>query len=149
MRVRLPLVAGLIAAGLAGCGGDDDDASPPTPTTATATVAEPAPLALARRRPGELVFNGATSPTTFGNVELDGTYLVRFQQHAPENPRLDFSTQTAFTARLRRQDSSGAGIELFSAAKASGRRTLKAKGTYMLEVTFGDFPYAVRFTPRR
>jgi len=31
----------------------------------------------------------------------------------------------------------------------SGRRELRINGRYVLDVSFGDFPYAVRFTPQR
>jgi hypothetical protein len=133
----------------AGCGGGgDDDASPP-PRAATSTTPAQAPLARAPVKAGELVFAGETSPITYGAFELDGRYVVRFEQFAPENPKLDFSTQTPFTARIRRAGSRTEGEELFSSASASGKRVIAKRGRYELEVTFGDFPHAVRFTPQR
>src|SRR5947208_14100145 len=87
----------------AGCGGGGDGASPP-PRAATSTTPVQAPLARAPVKAGELVFAGETSPITYGAFELDGRYVVRFEQFAPENPKLDFSTQTPFTARIRRAD---------------------------------------------
>lgn len=144
LRRLPPLLAALLATGLAACGGDDSS----TPT-ATTSLTQPPALALKRPAKGELVFTGAASPTTFSGVVLDGTYTVRFEQHAPENPQQDFAGETPFTARLRREGSRGAGEQLFGAASATGQRTLTKHGRYVLEVTFGDFPYAVRFTPRR
>ena len=37
---------------------------------------------------------------------------------------------------------------LLDAARASGRRELEISGRRFVEVSFGDFPYVVRFTPR-
>ncbi len=74
---------------------------------------------------------------------------MRFEQFAPEDPKLDFSGQTPFTANLRPAGSRAAGTKLFGAATASGRREIERKGRFVLDVSFGDFPYAVRFTPRR
>jgi hypothetical protein len=153
LRRLLLLLAVLPTTGLAACGGGGDDgSSTPTaaPPPATTAVAAPEPPPLARESPGkgELVFTGATSPTTFSGVVLDGAYTVRFEQHAPEDPTMDFSKQTPFTARLRPEGSTSTGLELFRTARASGRRTLTRRGRYTLEVAFGDFPYAVRFTPR-
>ncbi|HEV7807818.1 MAG TPA: hypothetical protein VGO80_18500 [Solirubrobacteraceae bacterium] len=75
---------------------------------------------------------------------------MRFEQTAPEDPQLDFSTQTPFTAALeRRADDPSGAVKLFSSAARRGRRELTIHGRYVLDVTFGDFPYAVRFTPRR
>ena len=57
--------------------------------------------------------------------------------------------QTPFTASLtpREGDPRGA-IELFGAARASGRRELEIHGRLFVDVSFGDFPYVLRFTPR-
>ncbi len=87
---------------------------------------------------------------THGPLTLDGRYLVRFEQFAPENRNLDFSGQTPFTAALQRRagDERGA-VKLFGEAARSGRRELRIDGRYVLDVSFGDFPYAVRFTPQR
>ena len=43
---------------------------------------------------------GDASPGCYGPFEFDGRYLVRFEQFAPEDPELDFSGQTPFTASL-------------------------------------------------
>jgi hypothetical protein len=144
-RCLLGLVV-LSAHVLVACGGGH--AEPRTSDTgADATV--PA-LARAPAKPGERVFSGETSPASHGPFTLDGTYVVRFEQIAPEDPRMDFSTQTAFTAALqRRADDPRGAVTLFGAARRSGRRTLTIHGRYVLDVSFGDFPYAVRFTPRR
>lgn len=130
---------------LAGCGGSDRGSG----STQTTPPAKP-PLAQAPAQAGELVFSGEASPATHGPLRLDGRYLVRFEQFAPEEPRLDFSGQTPFTASLQRRagDERGA-VKLFGEAARSGRRELRISGRYVLDVSFGDFPYAVRFTPRR
>jgi hypothetical protein len=74
---------------------------------------------------------------------------VRFQQYAPEDPKLDFAAQTPFTASLVRREGDPAGaVKLFEAAAPSGRRELTVRGRSYVEVSFGDFPYVVRFTPR-
>ena len=92
---------------------------------------------------------GESSPATHGPYAFDGRYLVRFEQYAPEDPALDFSGQTPFTAMLttREGDPRGA-IELFGAARGEGRRELEIRGRHYVDVSFGDFPYVIRFTPR-
>jgi hypothetical protein len=129
---------------LAGCG---SGGSSSTATTAT-TAAVPA---LARRPPaaGEIVVRGEASPATHGPYDFNGRYLVRFQQYAPEDPKLDFSSQTPFSAALTRKEGDETGaVKLFESAARSGRRRLTIRGRYYVEVGFGDFPYVVRFTPR-
>lgn len=142
-----PLAVSTLAAVLVSCGGNDAPA--PRFATSTTPSSEPPPLARPRVQEGEFVFSGAASPMSYAPFELDGTYVVRFEQYAPEDPDLDFAGQTPFTANLRAAGSRGAGFELFGAARATGRRTLTKRGRYVLDVTFGDFPFAVRFTPRR
>lgn len=128
----------------AGCGGSDRDRATPVATGATPALAKPPAKA------GELLFTGEASPTTSRPFELDGRYLVRFEQTAPEDPSLDFSGQTPFTASLQRRAGYADGaVKLFGEATANGRRKLTLRGRFVLDVSFGDFPYAVRFTPRR
>jgi hypothetical protein len=130
---------------LAGCGSDGSSSS----STTTATTA--ALPALARRppAPGEIVVRGEASPATHGPFTFSGRYLVRFQQYAPEDPKLDFASQTPFSAALVRNEGDPTGaVKLFEAAAPSGRRELRIRGRYYVEVSFGDFPYVVRFTPR-
>ncbi|MGH2901235.1 MAG: hypothetical protein ACRDMZ_21340, partial [Solirubrobacteraceae bacterium] len=80
---------------------------------------------------------------------FDGRYLVRFEQYAPEDAALDFGGQTPFTAALRVRPGGGRGATaLFQSARASGRRALTVRGRYVIDVSFGDFPYVIRFTPR-
>ena len=140
------LLVGLLAsASLAGCGGGDGG----SPTTATTAAALPA---LATRPPGagEIVVRGEASPATHGPYAFRGRYLVRFEQYAPEDPKLDFTAQTPFSATLtpRRDDPRGAS-KLVAGAARSGRRELTIEGRYFVSVDFGDFPYVIRFTPRR
>ena len=75
---------------------------------------------------------------------------MRFEQTEPADPDLDFSGLSPFTASLQRRagDSDGA-IKLFGMASRTGRRELKLRGRYTLDVSLRDFPYAIRFTPRR
>jgi hypothetical protein len=131
---------------LTGCGGAGGHAPATTANPATAALPD-----LATRPPaaGEIVVRGDASPATHGPYALDGRYLVRFEQYAPEDPKLDFGAQTSFAAQLapRRDDPRGAG-KLFESAARSGRREVAIRGRYFVSVSFGDFPYVVRFTPR-
>jgi hypothetical protein len=131
---------------LAGCGSSDGGTAD---TKGTTTASLPA---LATRPPaaGEIVVRGEASPATHGPYALRGRYLVRFEQYAPEDAKLDFTAQTPFSATLtpRRDDPRGA-IKLVAGAARSGRRELTIQGRYFVSVDFGDFPYVIRFTPRR
>jgi hypothetical protein len=147
MPLRRPLaVAASLAAVLAGCGGDSGGSASPARLATPSTSSRPA---LARRpvEEGEVLFSGEASPASHGPFTLRGHYVVRFEQIAPEDPKLDFSDQTPFTALLRRAGSTSPATKLFGSARASGKTVIGEQGRYELEVTFGDFPYAVRFTP--
>jgi hypothetical protein len=74
---------------------------------------------------------------------------VRFAQYAPENPKIDFAGQTTFVATLgpARPGPGAKQIRLFRDAARSGERTLELTGRHTVEVSFGDFPYVLRFTP--
>jgi len=136
------------AALLVACGGGDSGSKSPAPTGPAAIKAAPA-LARTAAKAGEFLFTGQASPASYGPIDLDGRYLVRFEQVAPEDPKLDFTGQTPFEASLQKRegDSQGA-VKLFSAASRTGRRELEIKGRYVLDIAFGDFPYAIRLTPR-
>lgn len=138
----LPLFAALAL--LAGCGHQAPRPAPP-PDPAKAKVA----LLQAPRRPGEIVVRGDLSPTSHGPFTFDGRYLVRFEQFAPEDPSTDFTDQTAFVAALdRRAEQDGPGsVALFHAARRTSRRRVTLHGRLFVDVSFGDFPYAIRFTP--
>jgi uncharacterized lipoprotein NlpE involved in copper resistance len=141
-RQAAALVAALVL--LVGCG---SQAATPTkpPDPAKAKVA----LLQAPRRAGEIIVRGDLSPASHGPYAFDGRYVVRFEQFAPEDPRVDFTTQTAFVATLDRkaeQDGPGS-VRLFRAARRTGRRTLALHGRLFVDVSFGDFPYAIRITP--
>lgn len=131
---------------LAGCGSDGGSSS----TATTATTAGLRVLARRAPAPGEIVVRGDASPATHGPYAFSGRYVVRFEQYAPEDPKLDFTSQTPLSAALTRNegDTTGA-LKLFEAAARSGRRALTIRGRYYVDVSFGDFPYVVRFTPRR
>lgn len=130
----------MAAALLAGCG---SDSAGPSPTTST--TVKPA-LATAPRKTGEIVLQGASSPKTHGPVALDGRYRVRFQQYAPENPKQAFADQTPFVVDLEKRQGFP-GVHVFNSATATGTWTINAHGRYYVDVSFGDFPYVVRFTP--
>jgi hypothetical protein len=147
-RCSAVLLVPLLALALAACGGDGKTAAPAGATATTAAAKLP-PLARVPLKPGEILFSGEASPESHGSFALDGRYLVRFEQFAPEDAKKDFSGETPFVASLRPAGSSANGAKLFGAKRASGQRTLTRHGRYVLDVTFGDFPYAVRFTPRR
>jgi hypothetical protein len=138
----LPLMA---AVGLlAGCGGDAAPRERP-PDPAKTTVA----LLQGPKRPGEVIVRGDLSPASHGPYGFDGRYVVRFEQFAPEDPNVDFGAQTAFVAMLdRRAEQEGPGtVKLFEAAQRTSRTTLSLHGRLYVDVSFGDFPYAIRFTP--
>src|SRR3954469_16143786 len=116
----LLLCAGALAAG-AGCG-DDTRATPPP-----RSVVDPLPaLARAPAVPGEVVVRGATTPAGRGPYRLRGTYRVRFEQVAPEDPRLDFGAQTPFVAALAPE--AGGGVPLARAAARTGERRVRVDG---------------------
>jgi hypothetical protein len=136
------VIALLVAMLAAGCG--QEAATKPQPPRA----ADPA-LARQPKSPGEIVVRGEASPRSHGPFQFHGRYIVRFEQSAPEDPELDFSTQTSFVAGLDRrpEEEAADSVRLFSAAKASGRRRISVNGRFYVDVAFGDFPYAIRFTP--
>lgn len=141
-RSLLPLVAA-VALLLAGCGSASESSS--APRGDAALKGHPA-LARAPEQAGEIVLRASASPKTHGPIALDGRYTVRFEQYAPEDPSMDFTTQTAFVADL--QTPGGRPAEhLFSAARPSGSKTITAHGRYLVDVSFGDFPYVLRFSP--
>jgi hypothetical protein len=141
-RCAVPLVAALVL--LAGCG---SQAATPTkpPDPAKAKVA----LLQAPKRAGEIIVRGDLSPASHGPYAFDGRYKVRFEQFAPEDPNVDFTAQTAFVATLdRNAEEDGPGsVSLFHAARRTGSRTLTLHGRLFVDVSFGDFPYAIRITP--
>ncbi len=140
----LALVGLALAACLAaGCG-----RAAQTPPTATTRAADPPVLLSEPRQSGEIVVDGELSPATHGPLDLHGRYRVRFAQYAPEDPHVDFTTQTTFVATLRPTGSvRGRSVGLFHSAAPSGSRQMSLDGRYDVEVSFGDFPYVIRFTP--
>jgi hypothetical protein len=145
-RFAALLVLVASAAAAAACGGGGTGGAGASPTTPP--KARPA-LARTPARPGEILVGGEASPAAHGPFALRGRYTVRFEQIAPEDPELDFATQTAFVATLdrRAEIQDGASIRLFRAAARTGRREVTLHGRYFLDVSFGDFPYAIRLTP--
>ncbi|HEX2102895.1 MAG TPA: hypothetical protein VHF51_04550 [Solirubrobacteraceae bacterium] len=147
MRPPLALMCLLAAVALGACGERSGASEAPAPRAA-AEAARPA-LAAGPRRPGEIVLVGEASPATHGPYAFDGRYSVRFEQLAPEDPDLDFTAQTAFVAAANRAAgvTGPASVRLFRAAARTGRRSVVLRGRLHVDVTFGDFPYAIRFTP--
>jgi hypothetical protein len=143
-QMRLAVILCAVLALLAGCAGTNDRYRPQADATAQADPS----LARGARAPGEVVLRGEASPRTHGPIELDGRYTVRFQQYAPEDARMDFSGQTSFVVTLQRRDRRPA-VRLFHAARATGRRTVTLHGRYLVDVSFGDFPYVLRLSPVR
>jgi hypothetical protein len=140
---RALVVAVLTGTVTAGCGSAD----PARPTTATdGRHAGPA-LLRAPLRPGEIVIRGDATPKTAGPYRFAGTYRARFEQYAPENPRLEFSGETAFVADLERTEGVPA-VRLFRAAARSGERTVRLHGRYYVDASFGDYPFAIRLSPK-
>jgi hypothetical protein len=100
--VRLPgAIVLLVAAGAVAtaCGGGSSGGA------SSAAAPPPGRPALARapERPGEILVSAQVSPGSHGPFALDGRYVVRFEQIAPEDPELDFATQTPFVAMLDRR----------------------------------------------
>lgn len=140
------LVCALPLAFSAGCG----ESSAPTPPPKAGADAPGAPALLRdSKREGEIVVKGEASPATHGPFSFNGRYRVRFAQYAPEDPRLDFASQTAFVADLgpARPGPNARSTRLFREAGRSGQRTVEVHGRHTVDVTFGDFPYVIRFTP--
>jgi hypothetical protein len=148
---RRTVLALLAAAALASaCGGGSSDGGPAPGASGDGAPAAAKPaLARAAQRPGEVLVQGQASPASHGPFTLRGRYVVRFEQIAPEDPRLDFAAQTPFVAALDRkaeQDGPGS-VRLFRTAARTGRKEMRLSGRYFIDVSFGDFPYAVRLTP--
>jgi hypothetical protein len=151
--VRRPTAILLLVA--AGCGATACGGGGASSGSARSGTAAPAPraarpaLARAPKRPGEVLVRAEASPASHGPFALNGRYVARFEQIAPEDPKLDFTAQTAFVATLdRRPEQEGAdSVRLFRAAARTGRRTVTLRGRWYLDVSFGDFPYAIRLTP--
>jgi hypothetical protein len=140
-RCFLPLAV-LVA--LAGCSNGVVKGTPP-PKSSSAKVA----LLAAPKEPGEVIARGEGSPASHGPFTFDGRYRVRFEQFAPENPNVDFTSQTTFvaTADKHAEEDGPGSVKLFHAARKTGSKTVTLHGRMFVDVSFGDFPYAIRFTP--
>ena len=139
-RTQLPLLL-LPLLALAGCGSDAGTSA----TTSTASSAKPA-LATTAADPGEIVLQGELSPKLHGPIDFDGRYDIRFQQYDPTNPDVRFGDQTPFVVDLQKRQGVPA-VHLFKDAAARGETSRALHGRYWVDVSFGDFPYVVRFTP--
>src|ERR1700742_565836 len=128
---------------VAGCGGQSA-----TPPPAAGPTAPGAPAMLKQKvEKGEVMVDAEYAPHRDGPYRFDGTYLVRFAQYDPEAPRTSFARQTPFVAYLTGLGRRPKKITLFHQAAAGGKRTMRLHGRYFVEVSFGDFPYVLRFTP--
>jgi hypothetical protein len=94
-----------------------------------------------------VLVRGEASPAEEGPYDFDGRYRVRFEQVAPEDPSVDFAAETPFVARLLAPGDHGRGRRLFRAGASRGERTITIRGRFLVSVEFGDWPYALRFTP--
>lgn len=134
----------LAALALSACGGGND---PPAPAPTSTRVPS---LARAPSAEGEIVIRGDLTPATHGPYSFNGAYTVAFEQYSPEDPSTDFAANTSFVAVLDRRAgvTTGDSIPLFEAARESQTRRVRIEGRFFVDVTFGDFPYVIRFTPR-
>jgi hypothetical protein len=129
---------------IAGCGGGGAATAPP----AAGPTARGAPALLKQKvQKGEVMVDAEYSPHRDGPYHFDGTYRIRFAQYDPEAPRMSFADQTPFVADLSGLGRRPKKIALFHQAAAGGARTMRLHGNYFVEVSFGDFPYVLRFTP--
>ena len=140
--MRRTILLFVVCAWAAGCGGSG------TPAPQALPKGDPE-LGRADARKGELVIRGDLTPASHGPYAFDGRFRVAFEQYAPEDPELDFTQQTSFVATLdKRAEIPGPGsVKLFKASKRTGRKQLELHGRYFVDVSFGDFPYAIRLTP--
>ncbi len=145
-RICVAMLSSFLGIALISCG---STGSTPEPPPAAGVDSPNAPSLLTdSKSAGEFVFRADLSPETFGPVTLDGRYIVRFAQYAPEDAEMDFSTKTIFVATLVKVSGSGPGeIPLFQEAARSGQTRVTADGSYEVDVSFGDFPFVIRFTP--
>jgi hypothetical protein len=128
---------------IASCGGKSATAPP-----AAGPSAAGAPALLKQKvQKGEVMVDAEYSPHRDGPYRFDGTYLVRFAQYDPEAPRTSFAQQTPFVAYLTGLGRRPRKITLFHQAAAGGERKMRLHGRYFVEVSFGDYPYVLRFTP--
>ena len=110
-------------------------------------AASPAPSPRRRSAPGEILVRGDASPASHGPYAVDGRYIVRFEQIAPEDPKLDFTGQTAFVAVLDRHAQQADPGTCCSAPPAGPAADAHAARAALRRREFGDFPYAIRLTP--
>ncbi len=139
--------ASIICAGLviAGCGGTTS-AGPSTVQQRDEAAKRGIAVGRAPVRTGEVVVRGDYGPDEQGPFALGGTYVARFEQTAPEDPALDFTRETAFTAHLAQGTKR---VRLFQDAAREGRVTVTVPpGDWRVVVDFGDYPFAIRLTPR-
>jgi hypothetical protein len=125
------------------CGGKSATAPPAAGPTSPAAPA----LLKQKVEKGEVMVDAEYSPHRDGPYRFDGSYLVRFAQYDPEAPRTSFGDQTPFVAYLTGLGRRPKKIALFHQAAAGDKRTMRLHGKYFVEVSFGDFPYVLRFTP--
>jgi hypothetical protein len=149
--VRRPTAIVLLVAatcGASACGGASNGKGGPSKAGPAQRAARPE-LARPPRRAGEILVQNEASPASHGPFALNGRYVARFEQIAPEDSKLDFTTQTAFVAALDRhpEQEGRDSVRLFRAAARTGRREVTLRGRYFIDVSFGDFPYAIRLTP--
>lgn len=153
VRARAVVAAAVSALVLAATGcGERHTTSPGAPgATTTAAGSKPAiTLAKAPKRPGEIVVTANGSPQAHGPYAFDGRYRVRFEQVDPEDPAQTFTGQTTFVAVAAPdadQDTGRGVVPLVRGAKRSDSATVELHGRLYVNVSFGDFPYAVRLTP--
>ncbi len=139
--ITAALASCALAFGALACG---SKASSPTVPVANGRV--PA-LARTPAGAGEVLVRAQASPVARGPYALHGTYRAQFVQYDPTDPTVDFRQQTSFVAALH--GPGGKRVPLFRTAAPHGETSITIDGRFTLEVSFGDFPFALRLTPAR
>lgn len=161
--VALAPVIAIVALTAGGCGSSETATKTVTVTkTETVTAATAASAAAGSssesaqvrktRRAGEIVIEG-DNQTSIPRKFSGGVYRVQWRQWAPENPDLDFRTESSsFMVQLRRKPGviDGRTVHVINATKEKGSTYVTVPaGRWYIDVGSADHLWSMRFTPSR